>query len=137
MFRIFLILLEPILRLQSVKSILSPQKPHPNKAIRWTATALCWTITFWGITAYLAVIVLLIWGAYLLGEQIVAGSLRAVPVAAMFIWAVLGPVLGFIWNIAIYIVVAYLVIEQFRTAHNLNILRRAVENLQKEKFPEL
>lgn len=45
-------------------------------------------------------------------------------------------ILSFLWDIIPYLVVGYIVIEQFRVNHNLSVLRRSVEQLRNEKYSE-
>lgn len=52
------------------------------------------------------------------------------------IWSSIVAVWNFFWNIAIYLAVAYLIIENFRMNHNLKILRRIVEKLEGKNIRE-
>ena len=98
----------------------------------WIDSALTWATAFLLILLTPVITGLLIWIAF----KILQGAIAMIVEFWPMIFMALKTVFGFIWKAVPYVAVAYIAIEQYRTSHNLEVLRRGIEKLRNEKFPD-
>jgi len=84
------------------------------------------------MTGIFATVLAIYFGAVFLDVEVE----ELVVLAPTVVAAALKGILSFLWDIIPYLVVGYIVIEQFRVNHNLSVLRRSVEELRNIEFSE-